>query len=75
MMDIEDKVLLLGIYKKKDDESLKDVLLMLEDSGVFSLKDGKKRLKELKKTSLFDNEILSIEGVERAKEIEQEFKI
>ncbi len=74
-MDIEDKVLLLGIYKKKDDESLKDVLLMLEDSGVFSLKDGKKRLKELKKTSLFDNEILSIEGVERAKEIEQEFKI
>jgi len=74
-VDIEDKVLLLGIYKKKDDESLKDVLLMLEDSGVFSLKDGKKRLKELKKTSLFDNEILSIEGVERAKEIEQEFKI
>ena len=74
-MDIEDKVLLLGIYKKKDDESLKDVLLMLEDAGVFSLKDGKKRLKDLKKTSLFDNEILSIEGVERAKEIEQEFKI
>jgi len=74
-MDIEDKVLLLGIYKKKDDESLKDVLLMLEDSGVFSLKDGKKRLKDLKKTSLFDNDTLSIAGVEKAKEIEQEFKI
>jgi hypothetical protein len=73
--DIEDRVLLLAIYKKHKDESLSDTLLMLEDAGVFSLKEGKRRLKELKKTSFFSGDSLSLEGIEKAKEIESEFKV
>jgi len=75
MMDIEDKVLLLGIYKREEGESLKDVLLMLEDSQLFSLKDGKKRLKRLKSEGYIDGDILSVLGIKKAKEIEEEFKV
>ena len=75
MMDIEDKVLLLGIYKKEKGDSLKDVLLMLEDSRLFSLKDGKKRLKRLKNEGYIDGDILSVLGINKAKEIEEEFKV
>ena len=75
MMDIEDKVLLLGIYKREEGESLKDVLLMLEDSQLFRLKDGKKRLKRLKSEGYIDGDILSVLGIKKAKEIEEEFKV
>ncbi len=74
-MDLEDKVLLLGIYKREDGESLKDVLLMLEDSGVFNKKDGKKRLKRLKEDGYIEDDRLSVVGIEEAKKIESEFKI
>ncbi|RUM66485.1 MAG: hypothetical protein DSZ06_03135 [Sulfurospirillum sp.] len=75
MMDMEDKVLLLAIFKKEKDESLNDTLFVLENAGVFTLKEGKRRLKELKKSSLIVGENLSLEGIEKAKLIEQEFKI
>jgi len=74
-MDMEDKVLLLAIFKKEKDESLNDTLFVLENAGVFTLKEGKRRLKELKKSSLIVGENLSLEGIEKAKLIEQEFKI
>ncbi len=74
-MEIEDRVLLLGIYKKREDESLLDVVLILEDSGVFSFKDGKKRLKALKNGGFIADDKLTIVGLNRAKEIEREFKI
>lgn len=74
-MVIEKKVLLLGILKKKDDENLNDVLISLEVAKVFTLKEGKQFLKELKKESLIIDNILSISGLAKAKEIEQEFKI
>ena len=75
MMDMEDKVLLLGIYKKEEGESLKDVLLMLENSNLFSLKEGKKRLKALKSSGMIKDGALTLIGIEKAKEVEQEFKL
>ena len=74
-MDIEKKVLLLGILKKKDDETLTDVLISLEEAGVFTLKQGKQYIKELKKDSLIIDNELSVSGLAKAKEAEQEFKI
>lgn len=74
-LDIEKKVFLLAIYKKQDDESLTDVITQMEDAKVFSFKDGKKFLKELKTEKfIIDNE-LSFSGLAKAKEVEQEFKI
>lgn len=74
-MDINKKVLLLAIYKKEEDETLKDVIKKMDNTKVFSLKEGKKYLKELKKEQLVLDEYLSMIGINKAKEIEQEFKI
>lgn len=74
-MDIEKKVLLLGILKRKEEESLNDILFTLEQSKVFSLKEGKKLLKELKNEAFIINNELSLKGVSKAKEVELEFKI
>ena len=74
-MDLNKKVLLLAIYKKREDESYKDIILMLENSRVFSVKEGKKLLKELKKEKFLDDKGLTIKGFSKAKEIESEFKI
>jgi polyhydroxyalkanoate synthesis regulator phasin len=72
---IEKRVLLLGIYTKAEDESIQDVLLKLEETGMFTLKEAKKFLKELKEEGYLEGSRLTLKGVERAKEIEQEFKL
>ena len=74
-MDINEKVLLLGILKKESDESLNDVVLKLENSGLFSLKEGKRLLKNLKKNEYVLDSSLSVKGELLAKQVEQEFKI
>lgn len=74
-MDIETRVLLLGILKKQNDETLQDVVLQLEQSHLFTLKEGKKRLKELKTQGFIGENALTIKGELEAKNIEKEFKI
>lgn len=74
-MDIEKRVLLLAILKKNDDETLNDVLISLEQAKVFSLKEGKTYLKELKKETFLANNELSFKGLSKAEEIDLEFKI
>ncbi len=74
-MDIEKKVLLLAILKKKDNENINDILISLEEAKVFTLKKGKQYLKELKNDNLLLNNILTFNGLTKAKEIDHEFKI
>jgi len=74
-MDIEKKVFLLAIYKKKEDESLTDVIAQMEEAKVFSFKEGKRLLKEFKSEKLLIDNILSFAGTAIAKSAEQEFKI
>ena len=70
-----DPIAVLGILKKDDDESLNDVVLKLENSGLFSLKEGKRLLKNLKKQEYISDSTLSVKGELLAKQVEQEFKI
>ena len=74
-MDINEKVLLLAILKKDSDESLNDIVLKLEDTGLFSLKEGKRLLKKLKKEEFLSDSFLTLKGDAIAKNVEQEFKI
>lgn len=74
-MEIESRVFLLAILKKKEEESLKDVILILEDAGVFTYKEGKKLLKELKQEGYVEGEALTFTGIEKAKDAELEFKL
>jgi hypothetical protein len=73
--NIEKRVLLLGLYKRKKDESFNEVLMQLSNNGLFALKDGKKLLKELKAQEFVTNDGLTFIGIEKAKEIELEFKV
>ncbi len=73
--NIELRVLLLGIYKRADDETLTHVIKTMDNSRVFSLKQGKKYLKSLKSLGYVADDGLTMIGIEKAKEIELEFKL
>ncbi len=75
MDNIEQRVLLLGLYKKEDNETFNDVLQVMEDSRVFTKKVGKKYLKNLKELNYITNDSFTMIGLSKAKEVEQEFKI
>ena len=74
-MDIIEKVLLLAILKKESDESLNDVVLKLENTNLFSLKEGKRLLKKLKSEEYISDSYLTFKGEAVAKNVEQEFKL
>ena len=67
-------VTLLGIMKKKPDETIDDVLLMLSETGMFSLKEAKAVLKTLRKELYIADGALTVKGMLRAKEAEANFK-
>ena len=72
-MRLEKRVLLLALYKHRD-LSKQEVLKMLENSRVFSLKEGKKLLKELKEEEYLSSS-LTPKGIALAKSIEEEFRL
>ena len=74
-MDINEKILLLAILKKKDDETLMDIVQTLENTQLFSLKEGKRLLKKLKSEEFLTDGSLTFKGDLAAKEVEKEFKI
>jgi hypothetical protein len=75
MDNIEQRVLLLALYKKEEGESFSNVIDTLELSGVFTKKVGKKYLKNLKKLNYISDDGFTMMGIQKAKEIELEFKI
>ncbi len=72
---MEHKVLLLALLKKEPNESEKDVLMMLANARVFTLKEGKKLLKRLKAQGYVNEGGLTPKGVVEAKQVEEEFKL
>lgn len=75
MMDLNEKILLLAILKKEENETLMDVVLKLENTNLFSIKEGKKLLKNLKKNEYISDSFLTLKGDLVAKQVEAEFKI
>ena len=75
MDELNKKVLLLAILKKEEDETLIDVIKKMDNTKVFTLKQGKKYLKELKKEIFVSEDSLTMIGISKAKEVELEFKI
>ncbi len=78
-MNAEDKqilkqVTLLGIYKKKPDESLTDVRVMLVDTGMYDMKEAKQIFKQLKEEKYLLDGQLTLKGITAAKEAEEMFK-
>jgi inactivated superfamily I helicase len=75
-LDILERVLLLAIYKKEKDESLKEVLKKLVNSGAFlNLQEAKDSLKLLRDKKYVVDNSLSMVGVLEAKKVEESFKL
>uniref|UniRef100_UPI00404816FF hypothetical protein n=1 Tax=Aliarcobacter sp. TaxID=2321116 RepID=UPI00404816FF len=74
-MDINEKILLLAILKKDSEETLNDIILKLENTNLFSLKEGKRLLKKLRAEEFLSDSYLTLKGEVIAKNVEQEFKI
>lgn len=75
MEDINKQVTLLAILKKEKDETINDILIKLENSRVYSLKEGKQILKEIKDEKLLKDGELTLLGIEKAKEAEKFFTL
>ena len=75
MDNIEQRVLLLGLYKKEENETFNDILGVMEQSRVFTKKVGKKYIKNLKELNYITDDSFTMIGLAKAKEVEQEFKI
>jgi len=68
------QVTLLGIYKKKPDESLSDVRKSLVDTGMYDKKEAKEIFRMLKDEECITDDSLTLKGITLAKEAEELFK-
>ncbi|WP_456390653.1 hypothetical protein [Hydrogenimonas sp.] len=73
--NMEKRVLLLALWKKEENESLQDILVMLEESRLFVMKEGKRLAKELKNEGYIKEGALTIKGIAAAKAAEEEFRL
>ena len=73
-LDILHRVTLLGILKKRPEESLEDVMKILIDTGMYEQAEAKKVFADLRASGHIVSEGLSFIGVDAAQKAEQEFK-
>ncbi|WP_457592606.1 hypothetical protein [Hydrogenimonas sp.] len=74
-MTTEEKVLLLALLKKEQGETVRDILSMLENNRLFTMKEGKRLVKELKKSGYIEENGLTFKGDAAARAAEEEFKL
>jgi len=74
-MSTEEKVILLALLKKEEGEGIRDILAILENNRVFTMKEGKKLVKGLKNEGYISDGELTPKGFLIAKQVEMEFKI
>jgi len=74
-MTTEEKVLLLALLKKEKDEGVRDILAMLENSQVFTMKEGKRLVKVLRNEGYICDGELTPKGFMMAQKVEMEFKL
>ncbi len=74
-LTVEEKVLLLGLWKREHDENLRDILLMLENARVFTVKEGKRLVRKLRDEGYLKEGELTLQGIGAAQAAEAEFKL
>jgi polyhydroxyalkanoate synthesis regulator phasin len=66
---------LLALLKKREDETVTDIVKTLANTGMFDLKEGRALLQELKQQQYVTDEGLTFKGIIIAQEAEAEFKL
>ena len=74
-LDINKRVFLLGIMTQKEGETIRDLILALSNTGMFTPKEGKQIRKELEAEGYLNEGVLTVKGMIEAKRAESEFRI
>ncbi len=74
-MEIEKRVFLLGVLTQKEGESIRDLILALSNTGMFTPKEGKRLRKELETEGYLSEGKLTVKGMVEAKKAQEEFKL
>ena len=73
-LDIIKRVFLLGVSKRDENETMKETLVSLVNTGMFDMKEAKQVLAELRDAKYIVGDNLSMTGVLEADKAEKEFK-
>ncbi len=74
-LDLNERVFLLGVMTQKEGQTIRDTILALADTGMFTPKEGKRIRKELEATGYLKEGSLTVKGMIAAKQAEEEFKL
>ena len=72
--NVVERVCLLALMKKEQEETLVDIQKMLVDTGMFDMKECKQVFKMLKEEQYISNGSLTMKGIMEAKLAEEMFK-
>ncbi|WP_457606126.1 hypothetical protein [Nitratifractor sp.] len=75
MEDINKRVFLLGMLTREPGEKLRDVVIALANTGMFTPKEGKRIGKELEAEGYIHDGELTVKGMIEAKKAESEFRL
>ncbi len=74
-LDLNERVFLLGVLTQKEGQTIRDLILALADTGMFTPKEGKRIRKELETEGYLSEGFLTVKGMIAAKQAEEEFKL
>ncbi|WP_456428471.1 hypothetical protein [Nitratifractor sp.] len=74
-LDLNERVFLLGVLTQKEGQTIRDLILALADTGMFTPKEGKRIRKELETEGYLSEGSLTVKGMIAAKQAEEEFKL
>ena len=74
-LDLNERVFLLGVMTQKEGQTIRDTILALADTGMFTPKEGKRIRKELETEGYLSEGSLTVKGMIAAKQAEEEFKL
>ena len=74
-LDITERVFLLGVMTQKAGETIRDTILALANTGMFTPKEGKRIRKQLEAAGYLSDGKLTVKGMIEAKRAQEEFKL
>ncbi|WP_456431957.1 hypothetical protein [Nitratifractor sp.] len=74
-LDLNKRVFLLGVLTQKEGETIRDTILALANTGMFTPKEGKRIRKELEAEGYLLEGKLTVKGMIEAKRAEEEFRL
>ncbi|WP_292662566.1 hypothetical protein [Nitratifractor sp.] len=74
-LDLNERVFLLGVLTQKEGQTIRDLILALSNTGMFTPKEGKRIRKELEAGGYLQEGKLTVKGMIAAKRAESEFRL